>query len=190
MRYICSTVALLLSLPLGVLSAQDTLTLAPGARVRVTAPAPDCEQSEARFCPRREVGTLVSIDSLRIVLNDAKGIRREFPRRPYTHLELSAGSGACGGRRGECVVLGLFGGAALGAAVGFISVQSQGGPKQCGENLCELIYAFTIPGGALVGMIVGGVVGAEHWRAVDSPIRVGFAPVGPGRWAFGLTAHF
>jgi hypothetical protein len=54
-------------------------------------------------------------------------------------------------------------GAALGAAVGFISVQSQGGAKRCGESLCELVYAFTIPGGALVGMIVGAVVGAEHW---------------------------
>jgi hypothetical protein len=71
--------------------------------------------------------------------------------------------------------------------VGFISVQ---GAKRCGESLCELVYAFTIPGGALVGMIVGAVVGAEHWRTVDPPIRVGVAPVGPGRRAFGLTAHF
>jgi len=191
MRDICCTVVLLLSLPLGNVSAQDTLTLAPGARVRVTAPAPDCELSEARFCPRRqEIGTLASIDSLTIVMNDARGRRREFSRGPYTRLDLSAGSGGCGGRRGECVALGLFGGAALGAAVGFVSVQSQGGPKQCGENLCELIYAFTIPGGALVGMIVGGVLGAEHWHTVESPIRVGFAPSGPGRWAFGFSAHF
>ena len=114
-----------------------------------------------------------------IVMNDARGVRREFPRGPYTRLDLSAGSGACGGRRCECVVLGLFGGAALGAAVGFIPVQSQGGPKQCGDNLCELIYAFTIPGGALVGTIVGVIVGAEHWHRVDLPVRVGFTPGAP-----------
>jgi hypothetical protein len=70
MRHICCTVVLVVSLPLDHLSAQDTLTLAPGVRVRVTAPARDCEPSKARFCPRRcEVGTLVSIDSLTIVLN-------------------------------------------------------------------------------------------------------------------------
>jgi len=191
MKHICCTVVLGLGLPFGDLSAQSIPALAPGARVRVTAPAPDCEQLEARFCPRRqEVGTLVSIDSLRIVMTNANGTRREFPRGPYTRLDLSAGSGACGGHRGECVGLGLLGGAALGAAVGFISVQSQGGARRCGDNLCELVYLVTVPGGALVGMIVGGVLGAEHWRAIDPPIRVGFAPVGPGRWAFGLTAHF
>ena len=191
MRYICCVVVVLLSLPLGNLSAQDILALASGARVRVTAPVPDCEPREARFCPRRqEIGTLVSIDSLTIVMNDAKGIRRELPRGPYTRLDLSAGSGACGGHRGECVGLGLLGGAALGAAVGFVSVQSQGGAKRCGENLCELVYLVTVPGGALVGMIVGGALGAEHWHTVEPPIRVGLTPSGPGRWAFGFSAHF
>jgi len=159
MRYICCIVVLLLSLPLGNLSAQDVLALAPGVRVRVTAPVPDCEPREARFCPRgQEIGTLVSIDSLTIVMNDAKGIRRELPRGPYTRLDLSAGSGACGGHRGE--------------------------------NLCELVYLVTVPGGALVGMIVGGVLGAEHWHTVEPPIRVGLTPSGPGRWAFGFSAHF
>src|SRR3989441_4590003 len=130
MRYICCTVVLVLGLPLGDLSAQDTLALAPGARVRVTAPAPDCEAREARFCPRRqEIGTLVSIDSLTIVMNDAKGIRRELPRGPYTRLDLSAGSGACGGHPRECVRLGLLGGAALRAAGGLVSLPSPGGAK-------------------------------------------------------------
>src|SRR2546427_7631266 len=101
MRYICCIVVLLLSLPLGKLSAQDILALAPGARVPVTAPVPDCEPREARFCPRRqEIGTLVSIDSLTILMNDAIGIRRALPRGPYTRLNLSACSGACGGAPG------------------------------------------------------------------------------------------
>lgn len=191
MRHICRAIVLVCGLPLGQLSAQDTLALAPGARVRVTAPAPECEPSEARFCPRRqEIGTLASIDSLTIVMTNAKGTRREFPRGPYTRLDLSAGSGACGGHRGECIGLGLLGGAALGAAVGFISVQSQGGARRCGDNLCELVYLVIVPSGALVGMIVGGVLGAEHWHAVNPPVRVGFAPVGPGRWTFGFSAHF
>src|SRR2546425_3199454 len=133
MRYICCVVVLLLSLPVGNLSAQDILALAPGARVRVTAPVPDCEPREARFCPRRqEIGTLVSIDSLTIVMNDAKGIRRELPRGPYTRLDLSAGSGACGGHPRGCVRPRLLRGAAPGAAAGFFSVQSPGGAKPRG----------------------------------------------------------
>src|SRR3989454_10583484 len=144
MRYICCVVVLLLSLPLGNLSAQDILALAPGARVRVTAPVPDCEPREARFCPRRqEIGTLVSIDSLTIVMNDAKGIRRELPRGPYTRLDLSAGSGACGGHPGESVGPRLPRGAAPRAAGGFVSVQSPSGAKRRGANPCERVYLGT-----------------------------------------------
>src|SRR2546426_3423677 len=125
MRYICCIVVLLLSLPLGNLSAQDILALAPGARVRVTAPVLDCEPREARFCPRRqEIGTLVSIDSLTIVVNDAKGIRRELPRGPYTRLDLSAGSGACGGAPAASVGPRLLRRAALRAPGGFFSLPS------------------------------------------------------------------
>src|SRR2546425_7933730 len=139
MRYICCVVVLLLSLPLGNLSAQDILALAPGARVRVTAPVPDCEPREARFCPRRqEIGTLVSIDSLTIVMNDAKGIRRELPRGPYTRLDLSAGSGACGGRPGPRVGPGVRRRAALRAPGGVVSVSIQSGAKPCGAKLWQV----------------------------------------------------
>src|SRR3989442_9644808 len=154
MRYICCVVVLLLSLPLGNLSAQDILALAPGARVRVTAPVPDCEPREARFCPRRqEIGTLVSIDSLTIVMNDAKGIRRELPRGPYTRLDLSAGSGACGGHPRPAVRLRPLRGGAPGAAGGFVSLQSPSGGERRGGNPCEPGYLFTVPRGALGGVV-------------------------------------
>jgi len=39
-------------------------------------------------------------------------------------------------------------------------------------------------------MIVGGVLGAEHFDTEESPIQAGFAPSVPGRWAFGFSAHF
>src|SRR3989442_15838340 len=135
MRYICCIVVLLLSLPLGNLSAQDTLALAPGARVRVTAPVPDCEAREARFCPRRqEIGTLVSIDSLTIVMNDARGIRRELPRGPYTRLDLSAGSGACGGPPRPFGGLRAPRGAGPWGAGGLVSVPKPRGRTRCGGN--------------------------------------------------------
>jgi len=172
-------VALLLGAPLGVLRAQDSITLVPGARVRVRTPEPDCENPKTSFCPRRSViGTLASMDSATIVLRDENGAVVRVSRVPDTRLDLSTGSGACGHHRAQCVGLGFLGGAAAGVLAGFVSVESQGGAKACGENLCELIYWFTIPIGALAGAIVGGVVGAEHWHEVDPPVRVGLRPDG------------
>ncbi|HYL22333.1 MAG TPA: hypothetical protein VEU74_11270 [Gemmatimonadales bacterium] len=124
------------------------------------------------------VGTLSSIDSQTIELRDERGAVVNVSRVPGTRLDLSTGSGACGRKRGECVALGFLGGAGAGALVGFLSVESQGGARACGENLCELIYWFTIPIGAVVGAIVGGVVGGEHWKTVDAPVRVGLRPDG------------
>ena len=188
MRRIFWTVLLALGLPL-TLHAQDTLALAPGTRVRVTAPSPDCEQPQARFCPRRqEIGTLASIDSLTIVLRDANGLRHDFPRGPYTRLDVSAGPGACGVHRGQCVGLGFVGGAAVGALVGFVWLRSQG--SSCNDQPCELVYFGTTPVGALLGAIVGGALGAEHWKTVELPVRVGLGPDGSGRLALRLSAQF
>ncbi|TLY54392.1 MAG: hypothetical protein E6K55_05775 [Gemmatimonadetes bacterium] len=164
-------IALSLGLPLGAVRAQDSVPLAPGARIRVSTPTPDCEELSTAFCHRRSVtGTLTSIDSLNIVLRDDHGAVVNVPRVAGTRLDLSTSPGACGRNRGECVGLGFLGGAAAGALVGFASVEAQGGAKACQENLCELIYWFTIPIGAVVGAIVGGVVGGEHWKAVDESV--------------------
>jgi hypothetical protein len=48
-----------------------------------------------------------------------------------------------------------------------------------GENLCELVYLFTVPAGALVGTIIGASVGGEHWKRVE-PVRVGLQRDGLG----------
>lgn len=149
-------IALLLGLPLGVLRAQDSIPLVPGARVRVRTPEPDCENPKTSFCPRRSViGTLASIDSATIVLRDENDAVVPVSRVPDTRLDLSTGSGACGHHRAQCVGLGFLGSAAAGVLAGFVSVESRGGPRACVENLCELIYWFTIPIGALAGAIGG-----------------------------------
>src|SRR5437773_10052110 len=111
MKRICSRFALALGLPLGALGAQETPALAPGVRVRVTAPD-----------GWRDVGpgSLEAIDSATIVVRRANGTTVAFPRERGTQLEVSWGPGACSGgaRRGGCIALGLLGGAALGLPPG------------------------------------------------------------------------
>jgi len=153
-------------LPLGALGAQETPALAPGVRVRVTAPD-----------GWRDVGpgSLEAIDSATIVVRRANGTTVAFPRESGTQLEVSWGPGACSGgaRRGGCIALGFLGGAALGIPAGFVWVRS----SNCRE-LCGLAFVVTVPAGAVLGTIVGAVVGGEHWRPVEPPARISVGPLG------------
>src|SRR5438034_9145188 len=175
MKRICSRFALALGLPLGALGAQETPALAPGVRVRVTAPD-----------GWRDVGpgSLEAIDSATIVVRRANGTTVAFPRERGTQLEVSWGPGACSGgaRRGGCIALGFLGGAALGIPAGFVWVRS----SNCRE-LCGLAFVFTVPAGAVLGTIVGAVVGGEHWRSVEPPARISVGPLGARRSAAGLS---
>src|SRR5438093_7487559 len=171
MRRICSCLRLELRLPLGALRAQETPALAPGVRVRVTAPD-----------GWRDVGpgSLEAIDSATIVVRRANGTTVAFPRERGTQLEVSWGPGACSGgaRRGGCIALGFLGGAALGIPAGFVWVRS----SNCRE-LCGLAFVVTVPAGAVLGTIVGAVVGGEHWRPVEPPARISVGPLGADRTA-------
>src|SRR5437660_12382676 len=59
-----------------------------------------------------------------------------------------------------------------------------------GDELCGIQYVFTIPAGALVGLIVGSVIGGEHWDRADVPATVTFRPEGSGRVAVGVSLRF
>ncbi|MGH7615082.1 MAG: hypothetical protein ACREMW_13695 [Gemmatimonadales bacterium] len=160
-RICCFAVTVLL--PLGAPAAQETLTLAPGSRVRVTIPH------------QRVVGTLESIDSTTIVVRRQNGSVVTLERAGRTRLDVSAGPGSCSpGRRGGCIALGFLGGAGVGFGVGAIVVSS------CDGDLCGLYYLITVPAGAVVGTVVGAVVGGEHWKQAEIPVRLTFAPGGSG----------
>jgi hypothetical protein len=178
-----------LGLPRGALNAQEAPALAAGARVRVFGPKADCTSSEVAPCYFKAVGSLQSIDSASIIVRSEDGEIVRVPRAPRTRLELNTHRGGCSGRRGECVALGFLGGAALGAAVAFISVQAQGGPRACGENLCELAYWLAVPA-AVVGTIVGAVTGGDDWEDADLPARLSAGPDGSGGLQVGLTLPF
>jgi hypothetical protein len=184
--------ALALGLPLGGLGAQTQAppALAVGDRVRVFAPKPACDYPEAAPCSSRLVGSLQSIDSASIVIRGENGEPVRVARAPGVRLEVSTDRGSCSEHRGGCVLLGLFGGMGVGAAAGLISVQAQGGAKACAENLCELVYWFTVPAGAVLGTIVGALVGGESWQPADLPARLSVAPASAGRLAIGVSLRF
>ena len=189
MKRICC-LALALGLPLGTLSAQETRALAAGVRVRVLGPKPVCNYPEEAPCYRKVVGSLQSIDSASIVIRREDGETVSVSRAPGTRLDVSNGRGACGA---PCIGLGFLGGAGLGALVGWISVQAQGGTgpgSYCSDSPCGLVVLFTVPAGAVLGTIVGALLKKEHWKAVEPPARIGVGPVGPGRFAAGLSLRF
>jgi len=176
MKRIWCRFALALGLPLGALGAQERPARAVRGRVRVMVPKPGCIFPETPSCYRTVVGSLEALDSATIVVRRENGDTVKVSRAHGIRLDVSSGRGACSRDRGTCIGLGVVGGAALGAAVGFLSVQSHGGAgsgTSCNENLCELVYLFTVPAGAVVGMIVGAVVGGEHWerRGLRTPER-------------------
>ena len=154
--YNCLAVALVL--PFSSLVAQEPPTLAPGSRVRVSTP------------DERVVGALAAIDGATIVVRRKNGSLDSLPMTPRTRLDVSGGPGLCSpGRRGTCVAVGFVGGAALGAVVGAAAECSD-------DGLCVLVYFFTVPAGALVGTIVGAVLGGEHWNRAEPPARLTLAP--------------
>lgn len=176
---------LALVVPLASLGAQQTPPLAVGARVRVRVPKPGCYYPDAAYCYRTVVGSLAFIDSATIVVEDENGDTVDVSRAPGTRVAVSTGRSACG----SCIAVGFVGGAGLGALFGWISIQSQGGASRCGENLCEGVYWFAVPGGAVLGAIIGAVHKSEHWTDVELPVRLGVGPVGRG-FAVGLSIAF
>ena len=184
MKHICCF-ALALGLPFGALGAQETPALGAGARVRVLSPKLHCRGLETRPCYDKVVGTLASIDTLNIVLRDAGGEVRSLPRVPGTRLDVSAG-GLCL-HRGTCIGLGLVGGAAVGALVGWINYKSIGCPAD--DDLCDL-YLLTVPAGAILGTIVGALLPGEHWRETNAPAHLSIGPEGAGRFVVGFSVRF
>lgn len=166
MTYTLRCVALMLVLPLVSLTAQDAPFLESGSRVRVT----NSQHSERTV---RVAGALESIDSNTIVVRRDNGERVSVPRLPYTQFEVSNGPGACsGGRRGGCVAIGFLGG----TLVGVLAAVAGGGTSGCSDCGNGLIFLWTVPAGALVGTVIGAVVGGEHWQSVTPRARLSIGP--------------
>src|SRR2546425_1333422 len=118
--------AVVLSLAVNGLPAQDPPAPAPGDRVRVTS------------ADRRATGTLESIDGDTIVVRRSNGALTKFARAPRPRLDVSTGVGMCGqGRRAACVIGGFLGGALVGLGAGAIAGGGCNGDELCGIQRSE-----------------------------------------------------
>jgi hypothetical protein len=153
---------LVLSAAPGQLTAQRVQHLWPGSRVRVS-------HTDA-CCASPQIGAFVSLGADSLILRSESGAdsaRIAIPRSAVKSFEHSLGERNYG-RRGAG--LGALGGIATGIAVlAYLS-------RPCEEG-CEIGLAILAPyfagGGALVGLIVGNLIGRsiihEEWRPV--PLR-------------------
>lgn len=155
--------------------AQEPVVPTLGTRVRVTTET------------RRATGTLESVDSTTIVVRTRNGSTVAFPRQSDYALDVSGGPGMCGeGRRFGCVAMGFLGGGLAGIGVGALYVSG------CNDELCGLIYLVTVPAGALVGTVIGAVIGREHWNPADLPAHAYVVPEAAGdrRIQLGVRLQF
>lgn len=145
-------------------------SLGPGDTVRVWATQP------------RLVGAVGLVDRLAsdtLALADLPGRyallgRGALPIPAITRLDVRRGYRRSGGRAAVGVVLGLAGGAVVGAAAGVL--------LECGASCSDEnnefagLAGFVLGGGlgALAGAVTGGVLGARrrpHWQPVGLPRR-------------------
>ena len=161
--------------PLHAAVAQEPLIIPElGSRVRVTSDR------------QRTTGTLESVDNTTVVVRSRYG-RAVFQRGSDFQLDVSGGPGRCGeGRRFGCVALGFLGGGVVGIGVGAIMVSN------CNDDLCGLLYLVTVPAGALVGTVVGALIGREHWNEGKLPALTYVAPEASGerRLRLGVQLRF
>jgi hypothetical protein len=173
---IVSLVAALVLTAQADLFAQQEPQVAPGDRVRVTAPTIDRDPL---------VGTLVSMGPDTCVLEvEGRAEPLALPLAPVTRLEVSRGqkSHTLWGAG-----IGLVAGGAAGAAIG--SASSRGDEY---SGLVTLAYAA---GGAWLGLLFGTAIGAvirtERWELVDlQPVRVGLTPHGRRGLAVSVSVAF
>lgn len=165
MRQIALFLGMFLLAPLAHLAAQESLTLAPGARVRVSIR----QQG-------RQTGSLVALKADTLIV---KAEKRTAPSAillsSITKLEFSKGHKRSAGKGAG---LGFLIGAGVGVIAGTIAAQSYSGY----DTETDWYWYQTAPvfggGCGILGALVGGFVGAdaERWEPVPLPVRLSVAP--------------
>ena len=154
------------------LIAQQDLLVAPGARVRVTAPT---------VAEGTVVGTVASAHSDTLVLEVNEDSLLAIPLTAVTSLEVSEGQSSSAG---YLAVLGGLVGIWAGALIASSNVESSGGFLAGGFE-----RELAAVGGAVAGLFVGAILGAgigsaimtENWKDVPvDEIRVGLLPTFDG----------
>jgi hypothetical protein len=158
------------------IAAQDSVRIAPGNRVRVTAP---------KISGTRIVGTYDHMDADTLVVQ-VGGRTRSFPRTAVTRLDVSTGQK---GNAGTGALYGALFGAGIGAlALGTSAVCADEGIG----GTCALVGAG---GGGVAGLLIGALLGSasksDRWQAVPvTAAPVSFLRWDNRRWLLGASIRF
>ena len=148
----------MLALGLASVAAGQETFVSPGERIRVKHA---CE-GDAKPAPCQPVvGKVRAVEGDTIVLDQDGDGERRLVLGPAAQVELS------GGRHGHALA-GLGLGILAGVAVGVIGDQSCRSSSTEPE-WCAFWYVFTVPSGALLGVITGALTKSEKWRTVKQP---------------------
>jgi hypothetical protein len=149
--------ALVVAAPFTLLAQQQSL-LAPGDRVRVTAPSIGVHEQVCTFSALRR-DTAVVMEGGRLLA---------LPLASVTKLEVYRGRRS---RAGKGAVTGLLVGTGAGVLLGVLDLAQEEG----GAEYVLLGWAGLGGGaGALLGALVGAVIRADRWEPVRLyPVRVG-----------------
>lgn len=130
--------------------------LLPGSRLRV--------QSSA--IPRRVEGTLMSHEGSSLIIAASGALRTNVPISSITQVRVSQGKS-----HGAGAVKGMKVGAIVGSVVGLLVVASYGNGGASANPVGDLVgFATTMAlGGAMYGLPIGAIVGAERWTTVYQP---------------------
>jgi len=168
------TVGLLAHAVAADLIAQQDMRVAPGARVRVTAPT---------VAEGIVVGTVASAHSDTLVLEVNEDSLLAIPLTTVTSLEVSEGQSSSAG---SGAVVGGLAGLVAGALIASSIVEESSGSGFAAGDYDGIVATV---GGAVAGLFVGAIVGAgigsaimtENWKDVPvDEIRVGLLPAFDG----------
>lgn len=172
---VCRTLAglLLLAAPLCAQQAE----LRPGARVRLSAPGTLAGQ---------QTGTVLERSTDSLLFATPNGTPTRLALAALERVEVSRGRS-----RSRGALKGTAWGAGIGIGLGLISVAA-GNECSALDSVCptdtELVTS-TIVGSAVIGVIIGAIVGSESWQKLRAPRQGSMRPV-IDRSHVGLTIRF
>jgi hypothetical protein len=149
----------LLALSSGSFASQDTATVRPGDRVRITLPRPP-----ARTQPRRVTGTLLALRPPAIAIAD-RGDTLSFALDSVLALEVSRGRVS---HESRAALVGAALGLVAGIAVGQISHPAADQPTAREIITVSLVGGFV---GTGLGVVLGRQFKTDHWAPVPAPGR-------------------
>ncbi len=157
--------------PFSICNAQDSVPIAVGDRVRVTAPTLDIDKYDGTL--QALAGDTLTINSLRVALIWVTGLDI------HRGTKSNAGKGAA---------IGLLVGAGIAVAAGIWFSEAFNGSTQ---GVCEtgcISWAVTL---ALLGAGIGAAIRTDRWEEVPlDQLRVSLGPQRGGRFGVGMSARF